>query len=78
LILFRLVFQVKYVSLVGNWTKTGKKNHTVLANVRQHQVNVRLANVRQAPVNVRWAHDRPCLANVRTRASLNPAGALDI
>jgi hypothetical protein len=49
----------------------------VLANDRLHPVNVCLVNVRQAPVNMHWAHDRPHSANVRTRALLNPAGALD-
>jgi hypothetical protein len=56
---------------VGNWTKRAEKQPYCAG---EHAPGKRVPS----PVNVRWVHDRPCLANVRTRASLNPAGALDI
>jgi hypothetical protein len=71
------VFQVKYMSSVGKWTKKAKSNLTVLANDRSTPAIVRLVNVRQAPVNVRWANDRTRPANMRTWVALKPAGALD-
>jgi hypothetical protein len=59
------------MSSVGNWTKKTENNLTVLANDRSTPAIVHLVNVCQA------GERSPRPTNMRTRASPNPAGALD-
>jgi hypothetical protein len=63
------------VSLVGNWTKTGKKEPHC-AGERSQQACDRAPGERAPELNERALGERsPRLANVRTRVPLNPAGA---
>jgi hypothetical protein len=63
------------VSLVGNWTKTGKKEPHC-AGERSQQACDRAPGERASELYERALGERsPRLANVHTRASLNPAGA---
>jgi hypothetical protein len=62
------------VSLVGNWTKTGKKEPHC-AGERSQQACDRAPGERAPELYERALGERlPRLANVRTRVSLNPAG----
>jgi hypothetical protein len=63
------------VSLVGNWTKTGKKEPHC-AGERSQQACDREPGERAPKLYERALGERsPRPANVRTRASLNPEGA---
>jgi hypothetical protein len=64
------------MSSVGNWTKKTENNLTVLANDRSTPAIVHLVNVRQAGERA-LGERSPRPTNMRTRASPNPAGALD-
>jgi hypothetical protein len=52
------VFQVKYMSLIGNWTKKTESNLTVLAKDRSTPAIVRLVNVRQALRTIAQTYER--------------------